>query len=510
VSSSEPIVYDGWKPEKNGVIGSLSMAGCILVCSAGLLILLPFWAHHFSDEVISLPIGVVLLALAYGRVLGMTAEQWLILSARHNINVLGRRDMFLSGVFAPRKRTDDAAQPTDLPGVLARLRILSAPSSGGQQIGVIYDPLEGTYAAVLELRYPGLAMQEQGLVNRRVGAWGAFLKSQCIEDGFITRVAVHERSLPDDGTALQSWVHANLDPTAPAASLEVVQELTARGGPVAAARSSYLTVTLSSSRARLAIKGAGGGQLGACAVLVRELSAMQHSLAAADLQVVRQLNPRQLAAVIRTAYDPHAIPELAAREAAAASPDWEGVEPGVDLDLAGPAAAQAGWGVYQHDGAWSVTYQVRGWPASGVYATVLQPLLRPRETARRSMSLIYEPLGPRRARAELSRDRTVQESRTMLRQKTGRRASMDDQLAQSKADRQDAARAIGHGVVRFTAMITVTVTDLRELEAACAELQQDSAAAGLEARRLWGAQDAGFAVAALPLGQGLPARRTVI
>ena len=32
--------------------------------------------------------------------------------------------------------------------------------------------------------------------------------------------------------------------------------------------------------------------------------------------------------------------------------------------------------------------------------------------------------------------------------------------------------------------------------------------AKLELRRLWGAQDSGFAAAALPFGQGLPAKRT--
>lgn len=61
--------------------------------------------------------------------------------------------------------------------------------------------------------------------------------------------------------------------------------------------------------------------------------------------------------------------------------------------------------------------------------------------------------------------------------------------------------------VMMTAVLSVTVTDLEELETACAEMQADAAASGLELRRMWGAQDAGFAAGALPLGQGLPDRR---
>jgi hypothetical protein len=87
---------------------------------------------------------------------------------------------------------------------------------------------------------------------------------------------------------------------------------------------------------------------------------------------------------------------------------------------------------------------------------------------------------------------------------------MDERAEMGRALEQDVARAAGHGIVRFSGLVTVTVTDPGQLETACAELQQDGAAAGLELRRLWGAQDAGFAAAALPLGHGLPARRAVL
>ncbi|WP_225844926.1 SCO6880 family protein [Streptomyces sp. HPF1205] len=507
---TEPHTYAGWQTERHGFFGQMSLTGCALVASAALTVLMPVYAQDWSGELVALPVAALLLVTATARVFGMTADEWAVLAVRHQINVAGGRSVFLSGVFAPRRRTDHDAQPTDLPGVLARLRILHAPIGGGEELAVVYDPLEGTYSAVVEIRYPGLALEDTETVNRRVAAWGAFLRTQCVEGGPIVRIAVHERSLPDDGTALQSWTELHLDPSAPPEAVGLVRDLAAQGGPIANNRSTYLTITLSAARARLAIKGAGGGRLGACAVLVRELVAMQSSLAAADLTVVSQLGPRELAQVIRTGYDPDAVAELAMRNAAVGAPDWEGVRAGVDPDLAGPAAAETSWGSYRHDGAISVTSQVRGWPAASVYATCLLPLLRPRPSAARSLTLLYEPLGPRRARAELSKERTKRDVARRLRARTGRIESMDERADMSRALEQDMARAAGHGIVRFTGLVTVTVTDPADLETACAELQQDGAAAGLELRRLWGAQDAGFAAAALPLGQGLPARRAVL
>lgn len=185
----------------------------------------------------------------------------------------------------------------------------------------------------------------------------------------------------------------------------------------------------------------------------------------------------------------------------------EGRPEGVDPELAGPAATETVWGLYKHDGAWTVSYQVRGFPQSEVYATFLQPLLRPRSNARRSLTLVYEPIGPAKARQELAREKTKRDAARKLRAKTGRAESEDERREAMTARAQDVARASGHGVVRLMALIAVTVTDLEQLETACAELQADASSAGLEIRRVWGAQDDAFTVAALPLGLGLPDRR---
>ncbi|MFE3608232.1 SCO6880 family protein [Streptomyces goshikiensis] len=509
MSSTEPAVYSGWQTERSGFMGNLSGLGFALVAAASAIALIPIYTRSWSSAFIALPLAALLLALAYGRVLGLTADEWIVLAVRHQIAVATSKNLFFSGLFAPR-RADDDTQPMDLPGTLARMRLLEAPDGLGGEIAIMHNPVEGTYTAVCQVSYPGLALIDTDKQNARVRGWSAFLRSQCKEDGAVVRIGVHQRSLPDDGGALRSWAERHTSPEAPDAAVQVLSELMAGAGPAATVRETYLSVTLSASRARLAIKGAGGGQIGAAAVLVREISAMHSSLSSAGLHVVAWLAPRAMAQVIRTAYDPEAHLTLNARNTAAEDPQWGGAARGVSPELAGPAATETGWGIYRHDGAWTVTYQVRGFPRSDVYATFLQPLLRPRSNARRSLSFVYEPIGPGKARAELAREKTKRQVARDVRAKTGRAESEDERREAMTANAQDVARASGHGVLRFTALVAVTVTDRGELETACAELEADASAANLEIRRAWGAQGAAFAVSALPLGQGLPDRRVGI
>ncbi|WP_326690302.1 MULTISPECIES: SCO6880 family protein [unclassified Streptomyces] len=501
----EPVTYGGWQSERSGFMGNLSGPGFALVAASTVIGLIPLYQRSWSATIVSLPLALLLLALAFGRVLGLSADQWIILAVRHQIAVATKKNLFLSGAFAPRTKTGE--QPMDLPGVLARLRILNAPDGLGGELGVVHDPVDSTYTAIARIGFPGLALIDTDKQNTRVGAWAAFLRSQCKEDGAITRIAVHQRSLPDDGTELRSWTDRHITSDAPPAAIQALDELMVGAGPVATIRETYLSLTFSSARARLAVRAAGGGQIGAAAVLVREIHAMQGALSSAGLQVEEMLTPRKVAQAIRTAYDPESQLMLAARNNAAQESTWEGAPPGLDPAVAGPAAAETSWGVYRHDGAWTVSYQVRGLPQSEVYATFLQPLLRPRRNARRSLSLVYEPIGPVKARQELAREKAKRDAARQLRSKTGRTESEDERRESMTARAQDVARAAGHGVLRLSCLLAVTVMDEDELEIACAELQADASAAGLEIRRVWGAQDAGFAAAALPLGHGLPDRR---
>ena len=177
-----------------------------------------------------------------------------------------------------------------------------------------------------------------------------------------------------------------------------------------------------------------------------------------------------------------------------------------DPGLAGPVAAEASWGSYRHDSGISVSYLIYDWPRGEVYATALFPLLGD-GTSRRAVSLYLQPLSPREAERRVLAERTQREVAIRMRQRTGQIVPEHEKAAQRRADAQDAERAAGHGLVRFSGYVSVTVTDDDDLPDALAALEADAAAARIEIRRMWGAQDVGFALAALPAGLGLPRRR---
>src|SRR4051794_33428868 len=103
--------YAGWQSERHGFFGQMSLTGCVLVAAAALTVLIPVYAQAWSGELFAVPAAAVLLAMATARVFGLTAVEWAVLAVRHQINVAGGRSVFLSGVFAPRRRDDDS-QPT--------------------------------------------------------------------------------------------------------------------------------------------------------------------------------------------------------------------------------------------------------------------------------------------------------------------------------------------------------------------------------------------------------------
>jgi hypothetical protein len=390
----------------------------------------------------------------------------------------------------------------DLPGILAPLRLLSVPV-GDRDLAVVHHRYEHTYTAVARLRFPGIGLADSARRDQRVAGWGALLAGLCTEGSPLVRVQALQRLLPESGIPLRAWHDAHAAADAPELAKRVARELLASAALATSRREAYLAVTMDSRRAHRHARAAGGGDLGAATVLVRHLRSLQQALNGAELEVEAWLGARDLAEVIRTAYDPDSLVPLAARRAA--SMPGESLGAGTSPALAGPVYAESRPGMYVHDGAVSVSYWVHAWPSSRTWCTALGPLLAD-GSHRRSFGIIFEPLSPRSAERAVMRERTARHVAVRMRQGTGQIVPEHERAAMDRALSQDAERAAGHGLVRFTAYATVTVA-AGGLEDACAALEADAAAARIELRRMWFAQDAGFGLGALPLGLGLPKRR---
>lgn len=512
-NTSASRTYFGWQLERAPFMFGMSARRVAMLGGAVLLAIWPLASSRVQAGIVTWPLCLLLVAVAFARFAGRTVDEWAVVAVSHSLLRSRQQNKFLSGPFTPAGAGVDPEEPRmDLPGILAPLTILEADAGSGQTLAVIHHRLDRTFTAVARIRYPGIGLVDSTRRDQRVAGWGGLLSGLCSEGSPIIRVQALHRLVPESGAALHRWHADHLSKDAPAAAVEVTSSLLNTATLASSQRDAYLAFTMDAARAAGPIKTAGGGTAGAAAVLVRHLRSLTSSIGAADLQIEGWLAPRDLAEVLRTAFDPHSSRMLAERRAeanAAAARGFDGAdESGVSPASAGPIAAESTRTFYAHDGAVSATYYVANWPRNQVYSTALAPLLGEGKH-RRSFSLHVEPLTPRTAERDVMRERTARHVAVSMRHKSGQIVPEHERQALQRAEAQDAERAAGHGLVRFTAYVTVTVTDPAELEDACSDLEADATGTGtrIELQRFYMAQDIGFACGALPVGMGLPKKR---
>jgi hypothetical protein len=498
--------YAGWQHEKVHFLLGLSGRRAALAGIGIFLGLQPLASGHLASAILLWPLAFALAGCVCLRVAGRTFDEWMITVVSYSLLKLRHKTAFLSGAFASERGVEPPR--LDLPGVLAPLRILTAQDGVGRNTAVLHHPHACTYTAVAAVDPPGLGLLDADRAEAMVQAWGEVLASLCTEEQPIARVQFVSRTVPETGGGLRSWHTAHLDPAAPLASVMANEALLA-ATPATCRRQHWLVISLDARRAMLAIRAAGGGEAGACRVLEQQVRALRPQLAGAGISVTHWLDSPELSEAIRTGFDPHAAAMLDQRRAEAEEQLAHGgipvVQAGLDISLAGPAAAENSWSSYRHDGAVSVTYAIHAWPISPVYATALASLLAD-ATHRRSFSFVVEPLGPRAAQKAVMVERTKREVGIRLRARTGQAVSASEQVALDRAAAQDTEHALGSGLCRFTGYLTVTVNEPDDLADACAQAEAGAALIGIELRRMYGAQDTGFAMT-LPVGLGLPAKR---
>jgi hypothetical protein len=128
-----------------------------------------------------------------------------------------------------------------------------------------------------------------------------------------------------------------------------------------------------------------------------------------------------------------------------------------------------------------------------------------------SVSVLFEPVPPDRARRRAEAAITSDEADEELRQRRGFRTSAVKKRQQEAAVRREEELASGHEEVRFAGFVTVSARFEAELDDACAQVEQAAHQARLDLLPLWGEQESGFVHGALPVGRGLaPLRSTAL
>ncbi|ALG83202.1 SCO6880 family protein [Gordonia phthalatica] len=462
---------------RRGILLGLSLSQLITLGVGGASLVAAFYGGGGALFAITAPIWVLAAAITWIPVAGRPLVEWLPVTCWWLWRTTGGQLAYRRRIVTPRP-----AGTLALPGDMARLREYTDPETGA---GMVHDPTAGTLTVVTEISHPAFILLDPGEQERRVTAWGRVLATVC-RSGRIATLQVLERTLPDSGQGLAEWwaTHGTADGSWAATTY---QELIDRAGPAGERHATTLSLSLDMRAAARQIRTAGGGIKGAAAVLRQEMSTFSAALRSADLTSKGWLGTGQIAVILRSAYDP----------AIAATLERHG-ELGHDLATAGPVAVTESWGHLRSDSAYHCVVWISEWPRSMVHPGFLSPVLLS-SGIHRSFSLLCTPLRTDQAARDIRRKKTEYISDAAQRARIGQIEDASQTAEYHDVLQQEADLTAGHGVLRYTGLISVSADSLPELEAAVAAIEQAAIQASCETRVLVGQQAQAFTAAALPL-----------
>jgi hypothetical protein len=427
------------------------------------------------------PVWVTAIAASWIRIGGRTAIGWLPIGGHWWLRTLTRQTTFRTRVVRPRP-----AGTLALPGDAAALRQYTDPASGAV---MVHDPHVQTLTAVLEVTHPSFILLDPAEQERRVQAWGRVLATVC-RSTRIARLQVLERTLPDSGSGLlQWWAEHGTDDGSWVS--RTYRDLIDRAGPAGERHVTTISLALDLRAASRVVRTAGGGMTGATAVLRQEMATLTSALRAADLRPAAWHTPAQLAVMLRTAYDPESAATLERSGAI-----------GQDLATAGPVAVEESWDRLRTDSAHHAVLWICEWPRSLVYPGFLAPVLLT-TGVRRAFTLLCDPIRADVAARQIRKQKTEYLADASQRARIGQIEDTTQSAEYQDVLQQEADLTSGHGILRYTGLLSVSAATAEELEAAVAAIEQAAIQASCETRRLLGQQAQAFAAAALPLCRGI-------
>ena len=450
--------------------------GCVMVSltSGGLILaaeLFPLWA--------------LAAGLVWVRRGGMAVVDWVPVLARY---VLRRARGQLTWLARPATRPVKEGL-LHLPGAAGSLRVVSAP---GNEFAAIHDPHAGTLTVVARVASRAFALLDPSTQTSHVEGWGRTLAALA-RAGHVRAIQVLERTVPDSGDALARHFTDYRRP-GPAAAHGIYGDLVEQAGPAAAPHETYVALAFDLRAARRLVTEAGGGLSGAFAVLGKLAAVFNQSARQSGLISLGWLGPKDIAAVVRTAYDPAALPALqrwSPAPLAQAAPH-----------AAGPVVQVEEPERLRTDSAHHTTYWVENWPRVETSPGFLHQVMFC-AGVRRSLSLTYRPASVDAALRDVQRRKASIVAEAGERRRRGRVETEAHSLEYADVQERERQLIAGHADVAFTGLITVSADTPDLLRSACAHVETAAVNAQIDLRRLTFRQAQAFTAAALPLARPL-------
>ncbi|MFF2013156.1 SCO6880 family protein [Streptomyces sp. NPDC058195] len=466
---------------RRGVLLGLSVPQLAVAGLTGLLLLAVILARGVVGALQLIPLWAVIALLIFVRHRGRALADWTPIVVRYALRRMRGQLVWL---------TRPSRRPTregllHLPGTAASLRVTTAPDG---KYGAVHNPHTRTLTAVVKVSSRAYALLDPGTQQANVGGWGRALAALA-RTGQIARIQVIERTIPDSGDALRRYWEEHGRPDTPMAGA-IYNELLQSAGPAAAPHEAYVAVSLDTKAARRLINQAGGGLTGAFSVLAQLTSTFDQAARTAGLTPTGWLTAHEIAAVVRTSYDPKALATLD-RWSTAGRPEAEPA-------AAGPVVVVEKADHIATDSAVHATYWVENWPRTETSAGFLHQLLFT-GGVRRTLSLSYEPKNLDAALRDVQRKKSSVIADAAERARRGQVDSEADSIEYQDIKSRERQLIAGHADVALTGLLTVSADTEDELRTACAVVETAAVGAQLDLRPLTWQQAEAFTAAALPL-----------
>jgi len=476
------LTYGNWRKPMSAGIGQFGLIGTGLLLASLILVIISVKVFGILPGlVIALVLALLLATLIVRDRHGRTLVQ------RAAVRVGWRRTRSAGAhLYRSGPLGSNPHGTFQLPGLAARTTLNEWRDAWDRPFALVHMPTTNHYTVVFVTDPDGASLVDQRDVDVWVANWGEWLASLADEPSLIA-ASVTVETAPDSGARLQREVSARIDPSAPEIARAMLHDVMDTYPAGSATIKAYVALTFTAAP-RDGGKRREEGDV--ARDLASRLAGLTQDLSSTGAGASRPLSAQELCEVVRVAYEPRAANIIDDAYTA-------GVVPELAWDDVGPAAAEARWDSYRHDGATSVTWSMSAAPRSAVQSSVLMRLLLPhRDIARKRVTLLYQPMPAAAAARQVEADKRNADFRVRSADRPSDRALREQRAAKKTAEDE----ASGHGLVSFGMLVTATTLNgdaqLENLDAAIRNL---AGAARITLRPVYGSQDSAF-VACLPLG----------
>lgn len=500
-------MHSGWNNERVSLLGNLGIPQISLLGFAALPALFAMQFHAWLLLGVSIPAWIIMFCMIAIPIKERPAYRWIADMAMHVIGRTSRASTWQAGVVGnPLSR--EKAEQLDLPGVLQGFEIFDGPqhaASAMRRLCVMKDP-DGAWVMTARVEHPGLSLTDPDAGDRWASALGDVLAAISRSTSLPHRLSIYVRTVPDDGAERAAWRRDHLPTNIPpqvARDADAVEESVLSQS---IAHEVYVTIRFRDEEISGEARGSGGGLEGRINVMYRALPEITGLLTSAGCESVEWLSKGDVAAAIRTGFNPAATNSVQIARAA----QNQGLEAYTHVSpaAAGPSAAPSPTArYYAHDGFRSAAYSLI-LPELGTRVGSLGPLLTPEQPGeRRALALHYEPYDDKRATRATERQSSNAELASAIKAQRGFRDSAKHRKLRRQTATQEEVLAAGHTLTRVTGVAVVTVPDTMPLDTHMALLEASARRRKFELLRLDLAQPLGFIAGVLPVGVGMPKRR---